>query len=102
MSDQLVIGGRVMDKPSQEWAALRSLAAGWRDSLGPQHPLAPSIQSLISLLDSHDHLRKDFPTITTALWDSAVRLAEQLAQKMGATPRKPAHPAQTTVQNPPA
>lgn len=82
MSDQLIIGGAVIDRPTKEWAALRCWAAARRDSLPAGHAGMPHLLSLISLLDSFDNLRHDYPLVAAELWKSALALAELLTPRV--------------------
>ena len=79
MAKQHIVGGRVLEPPSSEWAALRTLAAGWRDSLPSSSPSHAHVLSLISLLDSYDNLRRDYPIAAAHLWTSARLLANKLS-----------------------
>jgi len=66
--------------PSPTWAVLRTWAAGLRD-----HPLTPeeqrrSARTLCSILDSSDDLNGRHPQLAQQLWESAVALANKIAE----------------------
>jgi hypothetical protein len=69
--------------PLPSWAVLRDWAAGLRD-----HALTPeeqrrSASTLCSILDSCHDLRQRQPQLSEQLWQSALALADKIAEPNG-------------------
>jgi hypothetical protein len=69
--------------PSPTWAALRAWAADLRDHALTLEEQRRSARTLCAILDSCHDLRQRHPQLSEQLWQSALALANKIAEPDG-------------------